>query len=165
MYQVSPFPKKIPEGKIWVDLQNDVTVKDIKLAVHEGFHSVELLKRYTTLGMATDQGKNSNVLGLSVLSLMKNKTMNELGTTIFRPPFTPVPIGAFAGRSRGKHFKPFRLTPSHNWAKSNNAVFVEAGNWLRAQWYPIKGEKTWRESVDREVIQTRNNVGICDVTN
>ena len=164
VYQVSPFPKKIPEGKIWVDLQNDVTVKDIKLAVHEGFHSVELLKRYTTLGMATDQGKISNVLGLSVLSLIKNKTMHEVGTTIFRPPFTPVPIGAFAGRSRGKHFKPFRLTPSHNWAKSNNAVFVEAGNWLRAQWYPIKGEKTWRESVDREVIQTRNNVGICDVT-
>ena len=160
LYKVSPFPKKIPEGKIWVDLQNDVTVKDIKLAVHEGFHSVELLKRYTTLGMATDQGKNSNVLGLSVLSLIKNKTMHEVGTTIFRPPFTPVPIGAFAGRSRGKHFKPFRLTPSHNWAKSNNAVFVEAGNWLRAQWYPIKGDNTSRESFDREVFLTRNNVGI-----
>ena len=164
VYKVSPFPKNIPEGKVWVDLQNDVTVKDIKLAVHEGFHSVELLKRYTTLGMATDQGKNSNVLGLSILSVIKNKPMDEVGTTIFRPPFTPVPIGAFAGRSRGKHFKPFRLTPSHNWAKSNNAVFVEAGNWLRAQWFPLKGEKTWRESVDREVIQTRTNVGICDVT-
>ena len=163
-YHVSPFSKSLAQGKVWVDLQNDVTVKDIKIAVQEGFHSVELLKRYTTLGMATDQGKTSNVLGLSVLSILKNKSIKDVGTTIYRPPFTPVPIGAFAGRSRGKHFKPFRLTPSHQWAEKRNAVFVETGNWLRAQWFPISGETTWRESVDREVRQTRESVGICDVT-
>ena len=145
-------------------MQNDVTIKDIRIAVQEGFHSVELLKRYTTLGMATDQGKTSNVLGLSVLSILKNKPIEEVGTTIYRPPFTPVPIGAFAGRSRGKHFKPFRLTPSHQWAEQSNAVFVETGNWLRAQWFPLAGEQSWRESVDREVLQTRESVGICDVT-
>jgi len=163
-YNVSTFSKSLAKGKVWIDLQNDVTIKDIKIAVQEGFHSVELLKRYTTLGMATDQGKTSNVLGLSVLSILKNKPIEEVGTTIYRPPFTPVPIGAFAGRSRGKHFKPFRLTPSHQWAEQRNAVFVETGNWLRAQWFPLSGERTWRESVDREVIQTRESVGICDVT-
>ena len=163
-YNVAPFSKSLAKGKVWVDLQNDVTIKDIKIAVQEGFHSVELLKRYTTLGMATDQGKTSNVLGLSVLSILKNEPIEKIGTTIYRPPFTPVPIGAFAGRSRGKHFKPVRLTPSHQWAKQRNAVFVETGNWLRAQWFPLAGELTWRESVDREVLQTRESVGICDVT-
>ena len=163
-FNVAAFSKSLPKGNVWVDLQNDVTVKDLKLSVLEGFHSVELLKRYSTLGMATDQGKNSNVLGLSVLSILKNKSIEESGTTIYRPPFTPVPIGAFAGRSRGKHFRPFRLTPSHNWAQKQHAVFVEAGNWLRAQWFPLPHEKSWRESVDREVIKTRESVGICDVT-
>ena len=163
-YNVAPFSKSLAKGKVWVDLQNDVTVKDIKIAVQEGFHSVELLKRYTTLGMATDQGKTSNVLGLSVLSILKNEPIEKVGTTIYRPPFTPVPIGAFAGRSRGKHFKPVRLTPSHQWAEQRNAVFVETGNWLRAQWFPLAGEHSWRESVDREVLQTRESVGICDVT-
>ena len=163
-FHVGAFSKSLPEGNVWVDLQNDVTVKDLKLSVQEGFHSVELLKRYSTLGMATDQGKNSNVLGLSILSILKNKPIEESGTTIYRPPFTPVPIGAFAGRSRGSHFRPFRLTPSHKWAQNQNAVFVEAGNWLRAQWFPLPEEKSWRESVDREVIRTRESVGICDVT-
>ena len=163
-FNVGAFSKSLPEGNVWVDLQNDVTVKDLKLSVQEGFHSVELLKRYSTLGMATDQGKNSNVLGLSILSILKNKPIEESGTTIYRPPFTPVPIGAFAGRSRGSHFRPFRLTPSHKWAQNQNAVFVEAGNWLRAQWFPLPEEKSWRESVDREVIRTRESVGICDVT-
>ena len=163
-FNVGAFSNSLPEGNVWVDLQNDVTVKDLKLSVQEGFHSVELLKRYSTLGMATDQGKNSNVLGLSILSILKNKPIEESGTTIYRPPFTPVPIGAFAGRSRGSHFRPFRLTPSHKWAQNQNAVFVEAGNWLRAQWFPLPEEKSWRESVDREVIRTRESVGICDVT-
>ena len=83
---------------------------------------------------------------------------------MFRPPYTPVPIGAFAGRARGKEFRPTRLTPSHAWAEEQGAVFVETGAWLRAQWYPRAGENHWRQSVDREVLQTRQSVGICDVT-
>ena len=148
----------------FIDLQNDVTQKDIELSFREGFKSVEHLKRYSTLGMATDQGKTSNILGLASMAKLKGTNISEVGTTIFRPPYVPVAISAFAGRSRGKDFRPTRLTPSHNVASKRNAVFVETGNWLRAQWFPEKGEKFWRQSVDREVIQTRNSVGICDVT-
>jgi methylglutamate dehydrogenase subunit C len=150
--------------RAWVDLQNDVTVKDIKQANREGFRSVELLKRYTTLGMATDQGKTSNIPALAIMAECTGKTIPETGTTIFRPPYTPVPIGALGGRSRGKDFRPTRLTPSHKWASANGATFVEVGNWLRAQWFARPGEKGWRDSVDREVKMTRASVGICDVT-
>lgn len=150
--------------RAWVDLQNDVTVKDVKLANTEGFRSVELLKRYTTMGMATDQGKTSNISGLAILAEEAGKTIPEVGTTIFRPPYTPVPMGALGGRARGKDFRPYRLTPSHKWAEANGATFVEVGNWLRAQWYARPGEKGWRDSVDREVEMTRGSVGICDVT-
>lgn len=151
-------------GRAWVDLQNDVTTKDVKLALQEGFHSVEHLKRYTTLGMATDQGKTANVLGLAIMADLSGQSIADIGTTMFRPPYQPVAIGALAGRSRGKNFKPTRLTPSHRWAEEQGAVFVETGNWLRAQWYPRAGETHWRESVDREVRATRKAVGICDVT-
>ena len=150
--------------RVWLDLQNDVTVKDIKQSYAEGFKSVEHLKRYTTLGMATDQGKTANIPALAIMAECTGKSIPETGTTIFRPPYTPIPIGAFGGRSRGKDFRPYRLTRSHEWAKEHGAVFVEAGNWLRAQWYARPGEKTWRESVDREVEMTRGSVGICDVT-
>ncbi len=159
LWQVSGGKKRA-----WVDLQNDVTTKDIKQSHTEGFRSVEHLKRYTTLGMATDQGKTANVLGLAVLAEASGKSIPDTGTTIFRPPYTPVPMGAFAGRSRGKDFKPFRLTPSHDWAAENGADFVEVGMWLRAQWFKRPGEKGWRDSVDREVEMTRSGVGICDVT-
>jgi len=152
------------KGKSWVDLQNDVTTKDIALSVQEGFKAVEHLKRYTTLGMATDQGKTANVLGLGVLSELTGKSIEDTGTTVFRPPYTPVPIGALAGRSRGKNFRPTRLTPSHRWAESHGAVFVEVGMWLRAQWYAKADETHWRESVDREAAGARESVGICDVT-
>ncbi len=148
----------------FIDLQNDVTQKDIELSFREGFKSVEHLKRYSTLGMATDQGKTSNILGLASMAKLKGTNISEVGTTIFRPPYVPVAISAFAGRSRGKDFRPTRLTPSHNVASKRNAVFVETGNWLRAQWFPEEGETFWRQSVDREVLQTRNSVGICDVT-
>ena len=148
----------------FIDLQNDVTQKDIELSFKEGFKSVEHLKRYSTLGMATDQGKTSNILGLASMAQLKKTHISEVGTTIFRPPYVPIAISAFAGRSRGKDFRPTRLTPSHNNASKRNAVFVEAGNWLRAQWFPEKGETFWRQSVDREVLQTRSSVGICDVT-
>ncbi|MGB7286357.1 MAG: 2Fe-2S iron-sulfur cluster-binding protein, partial [Salaquimonas sp.] len=155
---------KESRARAWVDQQNDVTVKDIKLSHQEGFKSVEHLKRYTTLGMATDQGKTSNILGLAVMADVSGKTIQETGTTIFRPPYTPVPIGAFAGRSKGRNFKPTRLTPSHKWAEEQGAVLIETGMWLRSQWFPKPSETHWRESVDREVLATRNSVGICDVT-
>ncbi|MBD3663209.1 sarcosine oxidase subunit alpha family protein [Sulfitobacter aestuariivivens] len=148
----------------WLDQQNDVTVKDVKLSHQEGFRSVEHLKRYTTLGMATDQGKTSNMGGLAIMAELAGKSIPETGTTIFRPPYTPVPIGTFGGRMRGTEFHPTRLTPSHNWAKEQGAVFVEVGNWLRAQWFPRPGETHWRQSVDREVRQTRASVGVCDCT-
>ncbi|MGQ7843110.1 sarcosine oxidase subunit alpha family protein [Granulosicoccus sp. 3-233] len=151
-------------GRAWIDLQNDVTTKDIALSFKEGFRSVEHLKRYTTLGMATDQGKTSNVLGLAVMAQLSGRSIEDTGTTIFRPPYTPIPIGALAGRSRGKHFRPVRQTPSHQWALDHGGDFVEAGLWLRAQWYTREGETHWRQSVDREAAQTRRSVGVCDVT-
>ena len=156
------FVKGVKRG--WVDFQNDVTAKDIILAHQEGFSSVEHVKRYTTLGMATDQGKTSNVTGLAVLAEATGRTIEETGTTIFRPPYSPVPIGAFAGQHRGQHFKPSRLTPSHIYASETGATFVETGNWKRAQWFAREGETGWRDSVDREVKMTRNSVGICDVS-
>ncbi|RDD60308.1 sarcosine oxidase subunit alpha family protein [Ferruginivarius sediminum] len=163
--ELTPFwHVKKGRARAWVDHQNDVTVKDVKLAHQEGFRAVEHLKRYTTLGMATDQGKTANVLGLAIMAECTGKSIPETGTTIFRPPYSPVPIGAFAGRSRGKDFRPFRLTPSHHWAEEQGAVFVETGAWLRAQWFPRPGETHWRQSVDREVEMTRGSVGICDVT-
>lgn len=151
-------------GRAWIDMQNDVTSKDLQLSHREGFRSVEHAKRYTTLGMATDQGKTSNVLGLAVMADIAGQTIPETGTTIFRPPYTPIPIAALAGRSRGKHFRPTRLPPSHNWASAQGASFVEVGAWLRAQWFAQPGETHWRDSVDREVRQTRESVGYCDVT-
>ncbi|HSG03682.1 MAG TPA: 2Fe-2S iron-sulfur cluster-binding protein [Marinobacterium sp.] len=151
-------------GSAFVDPQNDVTVKDIKLAHQEGFISVEHLKRYTTLGMATDQGKNANTLGIGVLSQHTGNAIESVGTTLFRPPYTPVAIGALAGRARGKAFKPTRLTPSHEFATRQGASFVTVGNWLRAAYFPQAGETHWRESVDREALAVRNAVGVCDVT-
>ncbi len=161
---ITPFWHVAGKGRAWLDQQNDVTVKDVKLSHQEGYRSVEHLKRYTTLGMATDQGKTSNVGGLAILAELAGKSIPDVGTTIFRPPYTPTAIGVFAGRSRGKAFKPTRKTPSHIWAEEQGAVFVEAGNWLRAQWFPRAGETHWRQSVDREVQATRGSVGVCDVT-
>ena len=152
------------KGRAWIDQQNDVTVKDIKLAQQENFTSVEHMKRYTTLGMATDQGKTGNVIGLAIMAELTGRSIPETGTTVYRPPYTPVALGALAGRSRGKEFKPYRLTPSHHWAAEQGATFVEVGNWLRTQWVPKAGETEWRQSVDREVLATRRSVGICDVT-
>lgn len=152
------------KGRAWIDQQNDVTVKDVKLAHQENYVSVEHLKRYTTLGMATDQGKTSNMGGLAVMAELTGKSIPETGTTIFRPPYTPVAMGTLAGRAVGRHFHPVRETPSHKWAVEQGAVFTEVGDWLRAQWFPRKGETHWRQSVDREVLQTRASVGVCDVT-
>ena len=161
---IEPFWMVEGTSRGWVDQQNDVTAKDIKLAKQENFTSVEHLKRYTTLGMATDQGKTANISGLAIMANLLGKPIPEVGTTIYRPPYTPTAIGAFAGRSRDKDFRPVRKTPSHIWAEEKGAVFVEVGMWMRAQWFPEKGETHWRQSVDREVIQTRKSVGVCDVT-
>ena len=150
--------------RAWVDFQNDVTVKDVALAHKENMRAVEHLKRYTTLGMATDQGKTANVTGLAVMAELTGKSIPETGTTIFRPPYTPVAMGTLAGRSRGKDFRPVRKTPSHYWAEERGAVFVEVGNWMRAQYFPTPGETHWRQSVDREVEATRSAVGVCDCT-
>ncbi|BCW90788.1 Sarcosine oxidase subunit alpha [Alphaproteobacteria bacterium SO-S41] len=150
--------------KAFVDFQNDVTASDLALSVREGFTSVEHLKRYTTLGMATDQGRTSNVNGLAMLAALTGRGIAETGATRARPPERPVAFGALAGLHRGKHLKPTRLTPSHRWAASEGAVFIEAGPWLRAQWYPRPGEKTWLDSVSREAAAVRSAVGICDVS-
>jgi sarcosine oxidase subunit alpha len=151
-------------GKAFVDLQNDVTTEDIALAEREGFRAVEHLKRYTTLGMATDQGKTSNVNALALMAELTVRTIHAIGTTGFRPPFAPVAIGALAGHHRGRNFKPTRLPPSHRWAQERRAVFGEAGEWLRARWYPRPGETDWLESVNREVMAVRSRVGVCDVS-
>jgi sarcosine oxidase subunit alpha len=151
-------------GKAFVDFQHDVTAKDVALAHREGFRSVEHVKRYTTLGMATDQGKTANVTGLAILAEIAGRSIPATGTTVFRPPWTPVAIGAVAGHHRGKAFRPTRRTPTHAWAEANGATFVEVGPWLRAQWYARPGETDWQQSMAREVAAVRNAVGICDVS-
>ena len=165
LFEIDPFwYVQFGSQRKWVDLQNDVTVKDIEMAYAENFRSVEHLKRYTTLGMGTDQGKTSNVTGLAILASLSNKSIPDVGTTVFRPPYVPLPINSFVGSSIGKNFKPTRLTPTHNWAKDNGASFTETGLWLRAEWYSQKNEYHWRMSVDREVNSVRSSVGFCDVS-
>jgi len=156
----------VPEskGKTFVDFQHDVTSEDVALAAREGFLSVEHLKRYTTLGMGTDQGKTSNVNGLAILASLTARAIPEVGATVFRPPYTPVAIGAFAGHHRGKDFRPTRLTAGHRWAQERGATFVEAGQWLRAQWFTAPGETDWLQTVVREVKSVRSSVGVCDVS-
>lgn len=152
------------KARAWVDFQNDVTVKDIALAQRENMSSVEHLKRWTTLGMATDQGKTANVTALAVMAELTGKTIPETGTTIFRPPYTPVALSALAGGDPGPDFRPTRLTPSHPFAEARGAVFTEAGQWLRAQYFPAPGETHWCQSAEREALAVRSAVGICDVT-
>jgi sarcosine oxidase subunit alpha len=151
-------------AKAFVDFQNDVTVNDIALADREGFSAVEHLKRYTTLGMATDQGKVANVTGLAILAELSGRAIPQVGTTTYRPPYVPVSFGAMTGHHRGRDFRPIRLTPSHAWAAEQGAVFIESGAWMRAQYYPRAGEKDWLETVNREVTATRGSVGVCDVS-
>ncbi len=156
----------LPENKHYkrcVDFQNDVYVSDIELAIREGFKSIEHVKRYTTLGMATDQGKTSNLNGLQLVSNIENKIVPEVGHTTFRPPYTPVTIGTIVGREVGKHYRPIRKSPMHSWHEKNNAVFVDAGLWLRPRYYK-QGNETLQEAAKREGANVRKNVGICDVT-
>jgi heterotetrameric sarcosine oxidase alpha subunit len=163
-FSLTPLWHVAGKGKAFVDYQHDVTASDIELAQREGFESVEHLKRYTTLGMATDQGKTSNVAGLAIMAAVSGRSIPETGTTIYRPPYVPVAIGAFAGHHRDETFHATRLTPSHHWAVEQGAAFVDTGLWKRAQWYPRAGEKDWLESVTREVKAVRGGVGFCDVS-
>jgi len=157
-----PLPKN-KYYKRFVDFQNDVAVSDIELAVREGFRSIEHVKRYTTLGMATDQGKTSNLNGLQLVSNIEDKIVPEVGHTTFRPPYTPVTIGAIVGREVGKHYRPTRKSPIHEWHEKNNAVFVDAGLWVRPRYYKQDNE-TLLEASKREATNVRKNVGVCDVT-
>lgn len=156
----------IPGGraKVFVDLQNDVTATDIAIAAREGFVSVEHLKRYTTLGMATDQGKLGQINGHALLAKHTNRSIGDVGTIAPRPPFVPVAIGVLAGHHRDEHFRPTRLTSSHRWAAEHGATFVDAAAWKRAQWFTQPSDSDWLASVSREVVATRSSVGVCDVS-
>ncbi|WP_435259077.1 sarcosine oxidase subunit alpha family protein [Thioclava sp. FR2] len=150
-------------SKMWLDYQNDVKVSDVQLAAREGYESVEHTKRYTTLGMATDQGKLSNINGLAILADSLGAAIPSVGTTTFRPPYTPVTIGALAGEARGEIFQPLRKTPMHSWHEKNGAYFEPVGYWRRPYCFPRAGE-THEQAVHREVKNTRENVGLLDAS-
>ncbi|MBH0237747.1 sarcosine oxidase subunit alpha family protein [Methylobrevis albus] len=153
-----------PRQKAFADLQHDVTDADVALAAREGYVSVEHLKRYTTLGMATDQGRTANLNGLAILAALTGRTIPETGIVTARPPVEPVAIGAFAGHHRGKAFRPRRLAPTQAVAEARGAAMIEVGPWWRAQYFPLPGETTWRETVDREVKAVRAGVGVTDMS-
>lgn len=163
-YDISPLWAVPGKGRAWLDFQNDVTVKDVKQAATENFRSVEHMKRYTTQGMATDQGKNSNVAALAVLADVTGRAIPETGTTTFRPPYVPVSIAALGAGGQGKGFAPQRFTTSHAASVERGAPMIEAGLWYRPSYFPQKGERTWRQSCDREVGMVREHVGVCDVS-
>ncbi|MDF1607805.1 sarcosine oxidase subunit alpha family protein [Hoeflea sp. YIM 152468] len=152
------------KGKAFVDFQNDVTVSDLGLAVREGYGHVELAKRYTTTGMATDQGKLSNVNAIGILAESRGLTPDQVGTTTFRPFYTPVSIGALAGAHRGAQYRPVRRSPLHGWAEKHGAVLIEAGAWMRASHFPREGETDWKQACDRETLAVRARVGISDAS-
>jgi methylglutamate dehydrogenase subunit C len=158
-----PEPDRKKPGKAFVDFQNDVTAADVALAAREGYVSIEHAKRYTTLGMATDQGKSGNLNGLGLLAEARGVPIAALGTTTFRPPYTPVAIGALAGHERGRHYQPIRRTALHGWHERAGAVFTEAGHWLRPQYYPRPGE-SMDEAIKREVETVRQAAGLVDVS-
>ncbi|MEJ8474518.1 sarcosine oxidase subunit alpha family protein [Roseibium algae] len=147
--------------KAFVDYQNDVTAKDIKLAVREGMHSIEHIKRYTTTGMATDQGRLSNMNALAVAAKELGKPLPQVGLTTFRQPFTPTTFGTFAGPSRGDFFDPVRKTPSHQWATDRDAAFEDVGQWKRAWYFPKPGEDM-HAAVARECKIVRDKLGLFD---
>jgi len=155
----------VPDMKLksFVDPQHDVTADDVRLAAREGYASVEHMKRYTTLGMATDQGKTGGVIGLALLAEALGQSIPETGITTFRPPYVPVPIGALAGRAAGKHWKPVRRTPMHDAQADDGAVFLDVGLWKRA-WYHPEGRESVSDAYVREATLVREAVGMVDVT-
>ncbi|MFZ8993113.1 MAG: sarcosine oxidase subunit alpha, partial [Candidatus Puniceispirillaceae bacterium] len=161
---------KIPNGhgagrgpKAFVDFQNDVTASDVSLAAREGYQSVEHLKRYTTTGMGTDQGKTSNINALAILADALGNEIPEVGTTTFRMPYTPSNIGAIAGRDIGDLFDPVRLTRMDAWHRANGAKFEHVGQWMRAWYYP-QGDETIHDAVNREVTAARTTAGLLDAS-
>lgn len=160
LYEIKVAGKKL---KCFVDPQHDVTTDDIRLAHQEGFVSVEHLKRYTTLGMATDGGKMGNIIGLALMAEALGREIPEVGTTTFRPPYTPVAIGALRGRNVDHHFRPLRQTPMHDWNLKHGATMTDAGLWHRP-WYFARVGETITEAYIREATSVRETVGLCDVT-
>ncbi|WP_103256710.1 sarcosine oxidase subunit alpha family protein [Tabrizicola aquatica] len=152
------------KGRAWLDFANDVTTNDVKLAAQEGFRSVEHMKRYTTQGMAPDQGKNSNVAALAVLADATGRGIAETGVTTFRPPYVPVSIAAMGAGGRAEGFAPQRFLTSDQASRDRGAPMIEAGLWYRPSYFPKPGETTWREACDREVNMVRQAVGVADVS-
>ncbi|MBK0399976.1 sarcosine oxidase subunit alpha family protein [Limibaculum sp. M0105] len=150
--------------KSFVDPQHDVTTDDVRQAAREGYASVEHMKRYTTLGMATDQGKLGNVIGLALLADSLGQSVPETGITTFRPPYTPVPIGALAGRARGTHWQPERRTAMHDAQADDGAVFTDAGLWKRAWWHPAFPGEPLENAYVREARAVRSTCGMVDVS-
>ena len=163
-YEIAPKWSVEGKGRAWLDYQNDVTVKDIQQAVQENFKSVEHMKRYTTQGMAIDQGKNSNVASLAILADATGQGIPETGTTTFRPPFVPVSIASMGKNAQGIGFAPQRHTTSHIASVDRGSPMVESGLWYRPSYFPEVGETNWRQSCDREVEMVRSSVGVCDVS-
>ncbi|MBO9452024.1 sarcosine oxidase subunit alpha family protein [Tropicibacter sp. R16_0] len=149
--------------KAWLDFQNDVKVSDVQLAAREGYESVEHTKRYTTLGMATDQGKLSNINGLATLAKALGEDIPQVGTTTFRPPYTPISMGAIGGEARGEVFQPIRKTPIHDWNDANGADWEPVGHWRRPFAYVRPGEGV-HDAVNREVKNARENLGLLDAS-
>ncbi|MBB3039189.1 FAD-dependent oxidoreductase [Hoyosella altamirensis] len=154
-------PDPAHEDTQFVDLQRDATVADLARAVGAGLHSVEHVKRYTTIGTAHDQGKTSGIIASGITADLLGRPIQELGTTTFRPPYTPVAFAALAGRSRGSLFDPERETAVHDWHVAHGAVFEDVGQWKRPRYYPQAGEDM-HEAVLRECAAARKNVGILD---
>ncbi|MCB2111527.1 MAG: sarcosine oxidase subunit alpha family protein [Defluviimonas sp.] len=150
-------------AKMFLDPQNDVKVSDVQLAAREGYESVEHTKRYTTLGMATDQGKISNINGLAVLSDALHQPIPATGTTTFRPPYTPISFGAIAGEARGAIFQPLRRTPMHDWHETHGAHWEPVGQWRRPYCFLRHGEGV-HDAVHREIRSVRNAVGLLDAS-
>ena len=163
-YRIAPHWQVAAKGRAWLDHANDVTTKDVALAAREGYASVEHMKRYTTQGMAPDQGKSSNVAALAVLADATGRGIPATGTTTFRPPFVPVSIAAMGAGARGKGFAPERRTTSDAATRACGAPMIEAGLWFRPSYFPRSGETHWRQSCDREVAMVRSAVGVCDVS-
>ncbi|MFK7938089.1 MAG: sarcosine oxidase subunit alpha family protein [Roseovarius sp.] len=149
--------------KAWLDYQNDVKVSDVQLAAQEGYESVEHAKRYTTLGMATDQGKLSNINGLAILSDALNQPIPQTGTTTFRPPYTPISLSSIAGEARGEIFQPIRKTVIHDWHEENGAFFEPVGAWRRPYCYQQSGESV-KDAVIREIDGTRGSLALLDAS-
>ncbi len=163
-YAIEPLWAVDGKGRAWLDFANDVTTKDVKQAAVEGYASVEHMKRYTTQGMAPDQGKNSNVGALAVLADATGRGIPQTGTTTFRPPYTPVSIAAMGAGGRGAGFAPQRFMTSDQASRDRGAPMIEAGLWYRPSYFPKPGETTWQESCDREVAMVRSAVGVADVS-